>query len=138
MRMRMRRELTKDKEGVSPVIGTILMVVITVVLAAIIAAFVYGYVGSVKEKPMPAFTVKRINSTAVSTTLVDTGGAVQITGLMVQNPNVDNTCPLNDSKPTGDITLGQTLITTGIKPNSIFVVNATVDGTNTVVIDMKI
>jgi flagellin-like protein len=35
-------KLNKNEEGVSPVIGVILMVAITVILAAVIAAFVFG------------------------------------------------------------------------------------------------
>ena len=41
----------KDKRGVSPVIGVILMVAITVILAAVIASFVFGMGGKVKAAP---------------------------------------------------------------------------------------
>ena len=38
----MKPKNEKDKKGVSPVIGVILMVAITIILAAVIAAFVFG------------------------------------------------------------------------------------------------
>ncbi len=41
----------KDRRGVSPVIGVILMVAITVVLGAVVAAFAYGYVGETHKSP---------------------------------------------------------------------------------------
>jgi flagellin-like protein len=44
-------KLNKNEEGVSPVIGVILMVAITVILAAVIAAFVFGMGGSLNEAP---------------------------------------------------------------------------------------
>ncbi|KAF5428275.1 MAG: flagellin (archaellin), FlaG/FlaF family [Candidatus Methanomarinus sp.] len=44
-------KLNKNEDGVSPVIGVILMVAITVILAAVIAAFVFGMGGSLKEAP---------------------------------------------------------------------------------------
>lgn len=47
-------KLNKNEEGVSPVIGVILMVAITVILAAVIAAFVFGMGGSLKEAPPSA------------------------------------------------------------------------------------
>ena len=48
--MRWERML-KDKKGVSPVIGVILMVAITVILAAVIASFVFGMGTKVKAAP---------------------------------------------------------------------------------------
>ncbi len=44
-------DVLKDKKGVSPVIGVILMVAITVILAAVIASFVFGMSGKVKAAP---------------------------------------------------------------------------------------
>ena len=44
-------KMWKDKKGVSPVIGVILMVAITVILAAVIASFVFGMGSQVKGAP---------------------------------------------------------------------------------------
>lgn len=133
---RNRRALRNDERAVSPVIGVILMVAITVVMAAIIGAFVYGYAGTTAQKPMPAFTVNRINDTAVSTVLHDAGGATNITRLLVRSPTgVGGT--LNSSIPTGPVTVGTRLDSGNVKVGDHFVVNATVDGTNMVVIDRR-
>lgn len=49
-------KLNKNEEGVSPVIGVILMVAITVILAAVIAAFVFG-MGPPESSPQAQFVV---------------------------------------------------------------------------------
>lgn len=43
------KEMLKDKKGVSPVIGVILMVAITVILAAVIASFVFGMGSKIQQ-----------------------------------------------------------------------------------------
>ncbi len=48
----------KDKKGVSPVIGVILMVAITVILAAVIASFVFGMGSKVKSAPQAQFMLE--------------------------------------------------------------------------------
>jgi flagellin-like protein len=55
-------KLNKNEEGVSPVIGVILMVAITVILAAVIASFVFG-MGPPDSAPQVQFVV-RDNSTS--------------------------------------------------------------------------
>lgn len=47
----------KDKRGVSPVIGVILMVAITVVMGAVVAGFAYGYLGNTPKAPNVMLTV---------------------------------------------------------------------------------
>ncbi len=55
----------KNDEGVSAVIGVILMVAITVILAAVIAAFVFQLGGNMPKNKSVAPSVNRINSTAI-------------------------------------------------------------------------
>ncbi|AQL41760.1 hypothetical protein BV210_03070 [Halorientalis sp. IM1011] len=50
------RELLRDDDAVSPVIGVILMVAITVILAAVIASFVLGLGGSQQKTPQASFS----------------------------------------------------------------------------------
>jgi flagellin-like protein len=50
------QKFLKDRRGVSPVIGVILMVAITVVMAAVIAGFVYGYIGTTVKAPNVALS----------------------------------------------------------------------------------
>ena len=54
----MKVKLFKDKKGVSPVIGVILMVAITVILAAVIASFVFGMGSKVKSAPQAQFMLE--------------------------------------------------------------------------------
>ena len=55
----------RDRRGVSPVIGVILMVAITVILAAVIASFVFGMGSKVKSAPQAQFMLQD-NSSPVS------------------------------------------------------------------------
>lgn len=54
--MKYLQKFLKDRRGVSPVIGVILMVAITVVMAAVIAGFVYGYIGTTVKAPNVALS----------------------------------------------------------------------------------
>ena len=55
----MVKKFLKNDEGVSAVIGVILMVAITVILAAVIAAFVFSMSSSVGKTYTVAITVKK-------------------------------------------------------------------------------
>ena len=48
----------EDKKGISPIIGTILLVAITVVLAAVIGTFVFGLGTQVEAAPKAQFILK--------------------------------------------------------------------------------
>ena len=65
----------KDRKGVSPVIGVILMVAITVILAAVIASFVFGMGSKVKSAPQATLMCEdapdRIPSNPTANTLYD-------------------------------------------------------------------
>jgi flagellin-like protein len=59
------KQLLRDDDGVSPVIGVILMVAITVILAAVIASFVLGLGDSADEvQPNTSFTFDYDNVTS--------------------------------------------------------------------------
>jgi flagellin-like protein len=68
-----RKDITRDEEAVSPVIGVILMVAITVILAAVIAAFVFG-MGPPEQAPMAQLKITKVNATSDSIYLVHNGG----------------------------------------------------------------
>lgn len=76
----------KTDEGVSAVIGVILMVAITVILAAVIAAFVFGMVGNVKRSYAVGATMERINAQTVIITYIGGKDAVYVTGLHITEP----------------------------------------------------
>ena len=55
--MKYFEKFLRDKRGVSPVIGVILMVAITVVMGAVVAGFAYGYLGNTPKAPNIALSV---------------------------------------------------------------------------------
>ena len=60
------KQLLKDDDAVSPVIGVILMVAITVILAAVIASFVLG-LGPGEAAPTASFDIESSGSDVVVT-----------------------------------------------------------------------
>ncbi len=70
----MLRKLWRDKRGVTPVVGVILMVAVTVVMGAVIAGFVYSYVGSTEQGPLLGLSVEDYPGDAESILLKHTGG----------------------------------------------------------------
>ncbi len=70
--------LRTDEKGLSPVVGTILMVAITVLLAAAAATIVFGIFVDVEKKTMPSIVANRVNETYIALVLVDAGGASEI------------------------------------------------------------
>ena len=66
------RNLLKDEEAVSPVIGVILMVAITVILAAVIGTFVLGLGDQVQStSPQASFSFDFTDDTTISGTTYD-------------------------------------------------------------------
>ena len=67
----------RDKKGISPVIGAVLLVAITVILAAVIASFVFGYSGKLTEAP-PHFQARldKIDNKTKNITIIHAGGDV--------------------------------------------------------------
>ena len=130
----------KNDEGVSAVIGVILMVAITVILAAVIAAFVFGMVGNVNQKKSPAFTVKRINNTAVQITLQDKGGATTIKDFIVTQPSITSDHTASFPSNTTNIGIGETatINDSNISGTVHIVATASVDGNTQVVIDTNV
>jgi flagellin-like protein len=55
--MKYFEKFSRDKRGVSPVIGVIIMVALTVVMGAVVAGFAYGYLGNTSKAPNTALSV---------------------------------------------------------------------------------
>ena len=126
----------KDEEGVSPVIGVILMVAITVILAAVIAAFVFGLGGNVKTKKTPAISVKRDAPNIVELTLQDKGGANNITSVTVTSPSG---ATVQGTDPTADgWDVGETVTYSGVPPGSHLIITASLDGETQVILDTTV
>jgi flagellin-like protein len=72
--MKYLRIFQRNQEGVSPVIGVILMVAITVVMGAVIAGFAYGFLGNSPKAPNVALSVIDNPSDNASVLVKDSGG----------------------------------------------------------------
>jgi flagellin-like protein len=79
------KQLLKDKDAVSPVIGVILMVAITVILAAVIGTFVLGLGENVQQtSPQASFSFEYSNSTSGDTLTITHAGGDTIKAANVQ------------------------------------------------------
>jgi len=68
------KELVKNEEAVSPVIGVILMIAITVVIAAVVASFAYGIIGGMAKAPNAALVVEDARVGHTNVTVIHHGG----------------------------------------------------------------
>lgn len=76
--MKHPKEFLKDKEGVSPVIGVILMVAITVIMAAIVAGFVFGVISTPQATPTASITIDNLDTDTNNVTLLlQSGDTIQ-------------------------------------------------------------
>lgn len=82
--MHIMKVSTKKNDGVSPVIGTILLVAITVVLVAIISAVVMGMVGGIGTSHVVGVKVEN-NATNYLLVTVTGGDTTGLTKLSVYN-----------------------------------------------------
>ena len=111
------RQLLKDDDAVSPVIGVILMVAITVILAAVIASFVLG-LGPGEAQPSASFSFDDDGSSEVTVTH-DSGDAIPVANLYIRgNSNLDHTGQWDDSSFTNQGTAsgsqdGESAVTSG-------------------------
>ncbi len=126
------KEIARDEEAVSPVIGVILMVAITVILAAVIAAFVFG-MGPPEQKYNVAFSTT-INSTGATLTLHDNGGASSINITSVTVNGVSKT----PSGTTSNMNVGDSFFVSGAGQGDHIVVTGTADGQTQVFMDVKL
>lgn len=74
---------SNNDQGVSPVIGVILMVAITVILAAVIAAFVFGMAGNIQKSKTVAATVSKASQSAIDVTYQGGQDASSLSSLAV-------------------------------------------------------
>ena len=79
--------ITRNDDGVSPVIGTILMVAITVILAAVIASFVFGSAGNVSKTKIVAATAQMTTTGEILVTYQGGQNDDAVTSLNITAPN---------------------------------------------------
>ena len=132
--MHIMKVSTKKNDGVSPVIGTILLVAITVVLVAIISAVVMGMTGGIGTSHVVGVKVDQgdTNSTVLVTltggditgltNVTVYNGTVPLTGAFVKNVGVPMTYTAGTA--SASTTLGPTA--------SISVVGTFADGNQTI------
>jgi flagellin-like protein len=113
------KQLFKDDDAVSPVIGVILMVAITVILAAVIASFVLGLGDSADEvAPNAGFNFDYDGSSGGSgadlTVIHDSGDAITVSDLTITGEedgnDISNPWPATDASGTKD---GNTAVVAG-------------------------
>ncbi|WP_077067764.1 type IV pilin [Haloarcula rubripromontorii] len=99
------KELFRDDDAVSPVIGVILMVAITVILAAVIASFVLGLGDQAQQAtPQASFSFDYEGGEQRALTITHDGGdTISPNELYVRGSNMDNNTGTGASN-TGDWT----------------------------------
>jgi flagellin-like protein len=132
----MFKKFSKNDEGVSAVIGVILMVAITVILAAVIAAFVFGMVGNMGSTKNPSFTTTRIDATDVQLTLQNMGGATNVTALVITQPSGAQF--VSAPSTTTTYSVGQAWNIKTIPTGSNLVITAIVNGNTQIVVNTNI
>lgn len=130
--MHIMKVSTKKNDGVSPVIGTILLVAITVVLVAIISAVVMGMTGGIGTSHVVGVKVVQNTSNASNELLVtitsgDTTGLSKIAVYSGANSVGVNTTAIAVGVP---MSFGPTNLADGT--NSISVVGTFPDGNQTI------
>lgn len=116
-------------DGVSPVIGVILMVAITVVLTAVIASFVFQMAGDIPSGHTVAITQKKINTTHIEIT--NHGG----TGIKV----LESITISGDVSGTLGVEVGDSTIIdiSGTTDPRVKVIGAYIDGTKSILSDVS-
>lgn len=106
----------ENNEGVSPVIGVILMVAITVIMAAIVASFVFGVIQTPQATPAASIAISDISKTDpgnISVTLLHQSGdelngsniKVIISNLDLRDSAISEPLPIETFSPGERVTL---------------------------------
>ena len=120
---------TKKNDGVSPVIGTILLVAITVVLVAIISAVVMGMTGGIGTSHVVGVKVSADPAIAGNITVTITGGADANLLSKFYVYNGTNTTVGNQTKPDVGVPYA---FKPGVGQASISIVGQFPDGNQTI------
>jgi flagellin-like protein len=133
--MKMMKTKKSNEDAVSPVIGVIMMVAVTVILAAIIASYVFGMAGNLPSQKNVAFTLTRLNATAVSATCYGGSDISVLTGGVNSTVDGGDSVEVWEALDTG-IPVGATkkITTTGANQR-VTLVGIFSDGTTQVLVD---
>lgn len=122
---------TKKNDGVSPVIGTILLVAITVVLVAIISAVVMGMTGGIGTSHVVGVKVVQGGSNSAVLVTLTGGDITGLTNISVYNGTVQLSGPVPFTAVVGKPMNYSTTTTLG-PTASISVVGTFSDGNQTI------
>jgi flagellin-like protein len=124
------KQLFKDDDAVSPVIGVILMVAITVILAAVIATFVLGLGEQISEtSPNTSFSFEYndVNGESDSWGVSTSGAIVNVTHSGGPNINANQLRMSGSSEHGGSVVWGNSSGTTPYNANDEISAGDTVD-----------
>jgi FlaG/FlaF family flagellin (archaellin) len=120
----------KNDEGVSAIIGIILMVAVTAILAAVIAAFVFGSVAESKKFYTVAVTAQRISPTQNLVTNYGSNDLSHVTGINV----VATTGTPSASGVLGLTPGGTNVISGATAPDTVIVTATWDDGSSSIIL----
>jgi flagellin-like protein len=119
---------TSTEDGVSPVVGVILMVAVTVILAAVIGSFVLDLGSNVQANPQAGVTFSQTDGSAGPEVTVQTISMENADELEVQAPDSATLTP--DAKMDG---VGATVEVTDLSEDDTLTVVGTLDGKDAVI-----
>jgi len=130
------KELVKNEEAVSPVIGVILMIAITVVIAAVVASFAYGIIGGVAKAPNSALVVEDARVGNTNITVIHHGGDTIVDAFTVSAGNWSNLLVKHNGKdiPDANMTVSDTTNDNFESGEEIRITVATLQSTDTVTV----
>ncbi len=132
--------LFEDNDGVSPVIGTILMVAITVILSAVIAGFMWGVPTQI-QKPWHVGVTVDVKLVPNNTVEVTMFGGEDFDRMILVKGSVNgdwNACQVLTLNSTPPLVIGGVMRCTGITPakDHLIVVGQFNDGSEQVLGDV--
>jgi flagellin-like protein len=129
----------RAEQGVSEVMGTILMVALVVILAAIIGSMVFGLVGNMQTTNLVGVSAVKYNSTHILVTFTGGEKADQLYWLNV-SVNGNNAGALGEFQGTTPLTVGNSSYFGGATSGSdhLVITGSFADGSQQVVMDTNL
>jgi flagellin-like protein len=125
---------TSTEDGVSPVVGVILMVAVTVILAAVIGSFVLDLGSNVQANPQAGVT---FSQTAVDSAPGDDSTADGVVNVQIISlENADDVTVVGNGSITGSdsaVDVGDSLEVTNLNAGDQITVTGTLDGKEAVI-----
>lgn len=120
----------KNNDGVSAIIGVILMVSITLVLAAVLATLVIDMASGTHTTKNAVFTIKRTGANTAEVTFSSSGNANSVSDLATTTSGVT----WIGSAPSGTLTVGNIWKMNVPSTTTVVILTATIDNDERVVV----